>query len=78
SAVAPPAHAAKITQQGQCSNKEGAPADPSKADRGRTAPGVYPGKSHEACTDATKLARTNLAARVANTACVAYTDCSTR
>lgn len=63
-AVAPAAHAAKISQQGQCSIKEGAPADPCKADRGRTATGVYPGKSHEACTEAKKLARTNLAARV--------------
>ncbi len=77
-AVAPAAHAAKISQQGQCSIKEGAPADPCNAARGRTATGVYPGKSHEACTEAKKLARTNLAARVANKACMAYTDCSKR
>ncbi|ABC36473.1 hypothetical protein [Burkholderia thailandensis] len=75
-AVAPAAHAAKVSQEGRCSIKESAPADPCKADRGRTATGVYPGKSHEACTEAKKLARTNLEARVSNKACMAYTDCS--
>ncbi|AIO64950.1 hypothetical protein [Burkholderia oklahomensis] len=75
-AAAPAAHAAKISQEGRCSIKENAPADPCKADRGLSATGVSPGKSHDACTAAKKLARENLEGLVSNKKCMAYTDCS--
>ncbi|KGS08803.1 hypothetical protein [Burkholderia sp. ABCPW 111] len=75
-AAAPAAHAAKVSQEGRCSIKEGAPADPCKADRGRSATGVAPGKSHDACTAAKKLARENLQRLVSNKTCMRYTDCN--
>ncbi|AOJ80781.1 hypothetical protein WS86_09255 [Burkholderia savannae] len=75
-AAAPAAHAAKVSQEGRCSIQEGAPADPCKADRGRSATGVVPGNSHDACTAAKKLARENLQRLVSNKTCMRYTDCN--